>query len=167
MKKITVGIIAVLATVGLAVPAYAGSGSAGGSSVSWDDSKMYQPGKYDCNQLLFDYTNDESVPRSEIRLLNAFGTKISSTGILDGPSGQHSLQVCGGQDFTAPLVLRLESDRDSEYGGGSQVVDLPFSFKQQSQFVRCIKKSNFKQKRYTGKWAKRDKCPTGWVKITT
>ena len=76
MKKITVGIIAVLATVGLAVPAYAGGGSAGGSSVSWDDSKMYQPGIYDCNQLLFNYTNDESVYLASIELLNAYGTRL-------------------------------------------------------------------------------------------
>ena len=164
MKKMTVGIIAVLATVGLAVPAYAGGGSAGGSSVSWDDSKMYQPGKYDCNQLLFDYTNDESVYSASIELLNAYGTRLGGDTVR-GPSGQTSIQVCGGNNFTEPLVLRLQSD--SIVGDGTtQAVDLPFSFNQQSQFVRCIKKSNFKQKRYTGKWAKRDKCPKGWVKIT-
>ena len=165
MKKTCIAIVALIASVGLAVPAHAGSGSAGGSSVTWDDSKMYLPGEYDCNKLLFNYTNDDSVTYSSLDLLNAYGTRLGG-GTLRGPSGQESVQVCGGEDFTAPLVVRLQSNPTFGSGGSTQIVDLPFSFNKQSQFVRCIKKSNFKQKRYTGKWAERDKCPKGWVKIT-
>lgn len=165
MNKALVGLIAITASVGLATPAHAGSGSVGGSTVSWEDSKMYIPGQFDCNELVFNYTNDETVNFSNISIINAFGTKLGGD-MLSGPSGQGSVQICGREDFTSPMVLRLESSQKYEFGGADQIVDLPFSFNSQSQFVRCIKKSNFTQKRYTGKWAKNDKCPKGWVKVT-
>lgn len=168
MKKIfaaLTGVGLLAASFATAAPALAGSGVAGGTTVSWDDSKMYLPGQYDCNELVFNYTNDESVNFGSISILNAFGTKLG-TDMLSGPSGNGAVQVCGREDFTGPMVLRIESSQKFEFGGADQIVDVPFSFNSQSQFVRCIKKSNFNQKRYTGTWAKQNKCPKGWVKIT-
>lgn len=159
------GVALLATTIATATPAFAGSGSAGGTTVSWDDSKMYLPGRFDCNELLFNYTNDETVNFGTISILNAFGTTLG-TDMLSGASGNSAVQVCGREDFTGPMVLRIKSSQKFQFGGADQIVDVPFSFNRQSQFVRCIKRSNFKQKRYTGKWAQQDKCPKGWVKVT-
>jgi len=39
--------------------------------------------------------------------------------------------------------------------------------KQTPKPVRCISKTTLKKKNFAGNWAKRQKCPKGWVKIRT
>ena len=177
-------------------PAQAAPGALTGpsASISWDDSNWYRPNG--CSEYVLQYSASQASLISEVTFLNQFGDQLGSGSLGnsygDAAQGSVSVQVCSNQfpddDGTDyPIIVQLKDKQSSLYGDGSESIyqapallrtrtpaasQSPSSSQSgtptagSSKFVRCIKESNFKQKRFKGKWAKRDRCPRGWVKIT-
>jgi len=190
MFKKTIAVVSSLAIslggVWLASPAHAGQLDVAGAKLSWEDQTFYEP--VGCSRFTLNYENgaEGKIFKLEYSITSRFGDQVardSVVGIDAGLSGTFNPQICSNRlrDGLGPYTVTL---RIEDYAGSSREASSPLTFLSrndesqaaaqnsssssagQSKFVRCIKKSNFKQKRYKGKWAKRDRCPKGWIKIT-
>jgi hypothetical protein len=190
MKKKIVAVLSTMALslggVWLASPAHAGDLDLLGAKLSWDDQAFYAPSG--CSRFTLRYENGlpGTLRSLGFTITSRFGDAVAEEnefGIGSGLSGTFSPQICGFQltDGLGPYTVTFKI---SDYAGSSRETTAPLTFlarpgstqpaaepspsvsDNQNKFVRCIKKSNFKQKRYKGKWAKQDKCPEGWIKIT-
>lgn len=98
------GLIAALMTGLINVPSFAGSISAPGVDITWDDSRMNEPNPNECRQYYFNYTKSGSSDEmNRVYIENGIGATVSSTaavGRISAPTGTFTLQICGGKDYS-------------------------------------------------------------------
>lgn len=132
------------------------------SIISIDMSRVFEPSRYSCSQFTYSYRISADVLIMDLSLRNAYGDELGSDLQTTPGTGSAKLQVCGGQDFTGPLTLTVESIGAAR--APTTISEFPFSFLKRQAAVKS--KNITCQSNRTGERIKikGTKCPKGFKK---
>lgn len=154
--------------VGGVSPVQAGTLSAGGVTLSWDDGTMYAPKNdaFDFKDYKFTYANNSATDASiQIEMTDKFSDKVG-VGDIDlakpGQTGILEINLVTSKELTnglGPYTLTLTV---KPFTGSDSQATFPISFLSRdsgpaAKTVRCINKKTLSIKTY-----KATKCPSGW-----
>lgn len=163
---LALGILVVVAPT-----ATAGTLTAGGVALSWDDSTFYAPkDDLDLKEYKFTYANNSSTDALvTIDLTDKFGDKVGVGDFASAKPGQTGfleISFVYAKKLTNGLGPYTLTMTVKPFSGSDAQATAPITFLSRAagaapgKTVRCINKTTLKIKTFKG-----TKCPAGWKKI--